>query len=533
MGKTLDVTIRGHDQLSGTMRDVRGSITDVNQALEIGGKIVRTVGEIYEATVGQAMEYAASVRDLSIATGEGAEGSSRLLQVLDDFGVSGDQLTTAMRALREQGINPSVESLARMSGEYLRLNPGLERQNFLAQNFGTRIGPQFARVMEQGTSAILARGEGIADGLILTQADIDLSEELIHVQDDLHDQWQGIVVTLSTGVLPGLVAVLTSVNQLFDALGDDLSIRNLLENFGLIEDEAPRVALSLEAINAEADELAMQSGLPPDFTQSIEDADGATRDLTEAQLLELAAEALLAGNVELANYYATMATQVEANADAVRSLIEQLDQLNGTTVAYTIQVNGTPIAITEEQQQHLQNLPNTKRSGGGHAGVDEEFGFASGGPLSPIAEVGEQGTEGIINGIVIPHDIWERMKALGLVPDEHFQKGGGKSPWPSSDKPLPSSEKLPWSDKTPSSGTPPPTIEDIIQEAAASESAALAATIPAAAATAASEQGKQQVAETRRVGDDTVAELRLLRREVAKLNRTLPTLVSDAVQRAM
>ena len=51
-------------------------------------------------------------------------------------------------------------------------------------------------------------------------------------------------------------------------------------------------------------------------------------------------------------------------------------------------------------------------------------GNAAGGPLGPITEVGEEGTEGIINGIVIPHGMWERMKDLGLLPSKHMATGG-------------------------------------------------------------------------------------------------------------
>jgi hypothetical protein len=77
-------------------------------------------------------------------------------------------------------------------------------------------------------------------------------------------------------------------------------------------------------------------------------------------------------------------------------------------------------------------------SGGGNSGaywipdpanpgryiVNPNAGRANGGPLTGVNEVGEQGTEGIINGVVIPHGKWERMKRSGLVPGRHFFSGG-------------------------------------------------------------------------------------------------------------
>ena len=37
----VDVVIKGHDRLSPTMRECRGSVTDFNQALEVAGKVAR------------------------------------------------------------------------------------------------------------------------------------------------------------------------------------------------------------------------------------------------------------------------------------------------------------------------------------------------------------------------------------------------------------------------------------------------------------------------------------------------------------
>jgi hypothetical protein len=76
-------------------------------------------------------------------------------------------------------------------------------------------------------------------------------------------------------------------------------------------------------------------------------------------------------------------------------------------------------------------------------------------------------------------------------------------------------------------------IVEEVQQASPQESAALVASIPAAAASAASEQGRQQVAEARNIGNDTILVLRRIEREIAKLNQTFSTVVRDAVERVM
>src|SRR5690349_14173994 len=63
----------------------RISLTDLKSGLDLAGQGIRLLKQGYDETVGSAQKYAASVRDLAAVSGAGAEESSRLLQVLDDF----------------------------------------------------------------------------------------------------------------------------------------------------------------------------------------------------------------------------------------------------------------------------------------------------------------------------------------------------------------------------------------------------------------------------------------------------------------
>ena len=147
--------------------DFSGAMIGLNQALEVGEKIIRAVGAVHDETVGKFIEYAEQVRDMKRATGESAEESSRLIQAADDVGISYDKLKTSLQMAARQGIDTSVDSLKALSEEYLTLAPGTERMQFLLERFG-RSGADMGRLMEMGAGGIEKLNAGIESGLILS-----------------------------------------------------------------------------------------------------------------------------------------------------------------------------------------------------------------------------------------------------------------------------------------------------------------------------------------------------------------------------
>ena len=147
--------------------DFSGAMIGLNQALEVGEKIIRAVKVVHDETVGTFINYAAQVRDMARATGESAEQSSRLIQVADDVGIGYDKLKTSLQMAARQGIDTSVESLKALSEEYLTLAPGTERMQFLLDKFG-RSGADMGRLMEMGADGIEKLNAGIESGLVLS-----------------------------------------------------------------------------------------------------------------------------------------------------------------------------------------------------------------------------------------------------------------------------------------------------------------------------------------------------------------------------
>jgi hypothetical protein len=170
-----------------------------------GTAIFAAVASGLKRSIEETIAYATEVRQLSSVTGQGAEASSRLLQVFDDFNVSGGQVTTMLRTLASQGLSPTIETIGELSDQYLALEPGVARATFLQDNFG-RSGADLAIIMEQGSRALLARNAAVEGGLVLSQRDIDQAEALRQAEDGLGDTWKSVTTTVALFFIPAITA---------------------------------------------------------------------------------------------------------------------------------------------------------------------------------------------------------------------------------------------------------------------------------------------------------------------------------------
>jgi UPF0716 family protein affecting phage T7 exclusion len=177
-----------------------------------GALAVGKIAQAMRRTVEETVEYGTEVRQVSSITGEGAEATSRMLAVFEDFDVGGQAVTTMLRTLASQGLSPTIETIARLSDKYLALAPGVDRATFLQENFG-RSGADLAAVMEQGSAALLARNAGVERGLVLSQQDLDATEALRQAQDGLSDGMKSIATTIALMFIPGLTTVFKGLTR--------------------------------------------------------------------------------------------------------------------------------------------------------------------------------------------------------------------------------------------------------------------------------------------------------------------------------
>ena len=160
----------------------------VGKFLAFGG-VVAGIGATMKKQFDSYNDYVEQVRETSRALGSTSEEASRLIQISDDVGISVDSMTTSFKLAQKNGINPTVDGLAKMSDEYLNLAPGVERTKYLLDNFG-RSGEEMSKILDIGSAAIRKQAAAVEDGLIVTQKAMEAQREYQIATDSLSDSWQ-------------------------------------------------------------------------------------------------------------------------------------------------------------------------------------------------------------------------------------------------------------------------------------------------------------------------------------------------------
>ena len=219
MPNVIDIIIKAVDEASGT-------INKVDQNTEkLGKSVLSTIGQfvswsavIYgakralEDIVGSTVEYANQVRQLSTLSGESTEETSRFIQVLDDYKISADDALLATKALTKEGHTPSIETLAKLSDQYLALSTEQEKNEFVLKNLG-KGGLQWVEVLNKGSKAIKEQGAGISKSLLLSQKQVDAARKLEIAQDSLNDSLMAAKITIGNELVPALTGVIDEFNR--------------------------------------------------------------------------------------------------------------------------------------------------------------------------------------------------------------------------------------------------------------------------------------------------------------------------------
>jgi hypothetical protein len=172
---------------------------------DLSNGIQRMTKDALEST----QRYTEQIADLSRQTGATLEESSRLYNVADDLRVEYGDLSTALKlygkTLKDSGSQEqlSVKTLARLSDEYLKLAPGVERNNYLLANFG-RGGMAMGRILEKGSAELLKMNDAVEASLIINEEAIKKAEEYRLALDDWDDAMLGVKIQLMQTLFPYL-----------------------------------------------------------------------------------------------------------------------------------------------------------------------------------------------------------------------------------------------------------------------------------------------------------------------------------------
>jgi hypothetical protein len=209
--KAMSDAKRNHDAATNAAKKQGFSLTELNSAVSLLQTGLQYLSKAYDQTVVASMKYASQVRDLAAISGTGAEESSRLLQVLDDFEVSAEDVTTAVRKMTSQGLVPTVDTLAELSDQYLAINDPMKRNQFILDNLG-KSGLQWTNVLKQGSTELRKLSGEVNKNLVLTEAQVKKAEEYRLAMDNLNDQILGLKIALGNNAIPALLHFTETMN---------------------------------------------------------------------------------------------------------------------------------------------------------------------------------------------------------------------------------------------------------------------------------------------------------------------------------
>lgn len=269
---SVSIQVDAIDNASGILGSIFNTIMSGANAFDIAAVAAAAAADFIGDSTQAAYEYAEEIKGISDVTGQSAESTSRLVQAMDDAGVSSDVVKKALREMSKDGVEPNIEELAALSDEFLTLNSGAERGQFLIDHFG-KAGEQMARAMMLGGDAILELNDGVSENLVLTQSAIDAAEAYRKNVDDLNDSWEGFKITIGNAVIPAINSAFDSQNRWNAAMQQAQAELNTTNPY-MIRHAA---MLEYEALKQNEASAARLNGLA-----SMYESTAATQDLGEA-----------------------------------------------------------------------------------------------------------------------------------------------------------------------------------------------------------------------------------------------------------
>jgi len=263
--KATNMTGQGLQAAQGSLEGFAGKISSAlsgmglmmaaDQLTKFGDAIQRVAKDIIDTS----STYILQVEEMARITGASAEETSRLIQVADDQRVSVGELTTAVRiysmrmAQAGQSTTVTIDTIAALSDEYIKLAPGTERNAYLMEKFG-RSGLSMARMMEQGSEALREQSKAVDESLIITKEAIQAQRDYEMALDDLDDALTGIKTELGIALMPVLTELVGILNntvipavkylaELFSGLPKP--VQGVIVSFGLLVIAAGNVAPAL------------------------------------------------------------------------------------------------------------------------------------------------------------------------------------------------------------------------------------------------------------------------------------------------
>jgi chromosome segregation ATPase len=248
------------DDTGGTVKGVKFGIKELESAINVAERAFRAIKNVVDTTVGAYIGLAAQVRDLTRATGVSSEAASRMIETMGDLKIPTESLTMAMRTMIQNGLNPTVETLADLSDQYLAIKDPVERAAFAMEKFGARGGLEMTKALELGGDELRRMNDSVGENKILSEQAVKAAREYEIAQENLADAVEGLQIQIGQVLAPIIVNIITDIN-----------------NLGKSEEQLA------EEARAATKDLRDQSGSVEEYTKKLEELYPILKDVDKFQ----------------------------------------------------------------------------------------------------------------------------------------------------------------------------------------------------------------------------------------------------------
>jgi hypothetical protein len=202
MSPEVTITLRTIDDSTAKNKKVKESFESLAPGVEKAGKALTgfvsanatligglvAAGAAVKAAYGEYAKLSESIRDLSLVSGASAEEASRFIQVLDDYQLTAEDAVTASRFLKEKGLVPNIDTLAKLSDEFKAIQDPAKRLEFVQENLG-RGGAKWVNILSQESDALRDAAKAVNEHLVMSDKQIAEYEQQRLALDELSDSW--------------------------------------------------------------------------------------------------------------------------------------------------------------------------------------------------------------------------------------------------------------------------------------------------------------------------------------------------------
>lgn len=429
MASVIDIIVKANTaQAAGDMKKFGGTVDEIVRGLTgfsmkglgVAGVVVG-LGNAIKDSAEAFVAYGKSMTEMAAITGTGVEETSRLVQTMDDFGITQEKLNTILQQAAKKGFVMTVDSVAKLSDEYNALETQEEKNALMTDRLG-RAGLDLNKVMESGSAVIREYAAAQSESLILTEQEAARAEELRLAIDAANDTFQGYSLTLGGAVAQAYNKATEASLAHARAVEENRRAHN--ERYRA-EQESLEAGQALINMYSESTEGiagysgALENSIAP--LNAVAEATYAVTDVLKSYndqlLFTLASEGLSADEaMNLATRMGLVDQNTQAAYQKTAEWKAQLDAGIITVAEYQAKILGLQAAIASLKDRTVTVTMNLEYAGGANSnlggnvlpsGYTDYIPRASGGPVTAGHGyvVGEEGPETFVprqDGYILP-----------------------------------------------------------------------------------------------------------------------------------